>query len=150
MTHEEWLEINGASSFPPKIEGYWRPELKLPFNYGKTEAGKDFSYWNHNKYWKYPFPVVIDIEGFGASEKFEFLSLLREMQESPFTARVTFRGVSKNRLTGECNGNSEYTRDDWFWPSGYITYIESGVPPSRDFYRYITTVDLPTLPSYGR
>lgn len=150
MIHEEWLEINGDSSFPPKIEGYWRPELKLPFNYGKTEAGQDFSYWDHNKCWKYPFPVAIKIEGFGTPEFFEFMMLLREMQDSPFTEKQAYRGWSNSRLTNKQNGNSEYNRDGWKWPQGYMHYIALGVPPSREFYRFITTFDLPTLPSYGR
>lgn len=143
----DWLAANENSAFPPNIEGYWRPALELPAEASAMQAGKDFFYWDHNKIWKFPFPVVYMPEAYN---QHLFLLLLEEMEKSPFTKKTAYRGYSKHRLTGESNGNSTYEREDWSWPEGYINYIKLGVPPSRAFYKFITTVDCPELPSYGR
>lgn len=134
---EQWMAANEHSAFPPNIEGYWRTtlEVKPPPNIFVQEQKA------------LPFPVVYQPEGY---DKVLFVVLLREMEKSPFTKSVAYRGISMNRLTGEMNGNREYERGGWKWPQGYINYMELDVPPSRAFYKFITTLDCPSLPTYGR
>ena len=141
----EFIELNTGHYFPDGIEGYWRPGKELPSAYHGELYNKPFLYWQQNKIWQYPFPVVYEPEGY---DKNLFLIFLRELQESPYTKKVPYRGYSKNRLTGESNGNVEYERDDWKWPQGYINYIEAGVPPSRAFYKFVTGLDCRELPPY--
>lgn len=141
-----FMAANSKSAFPANTEGYWRKRLELPPESNSMVCGKPFMEWSQNKDWAYPFPVVYEPEGY---DKNLFLALLREMEDSPFTTKVVYRGISHSRLTGEAIGNCEFERDGWKWPQGYSHYIEAGVPPSRAFYRFVTTQDVPSLPTYG-
>ncbi|MEG0869483.1 MAG: hypothetical protein RSD49_06570 [Hafnia sp.] len=131
---------NRHAAFPIAVEGYWRPGPEAP-------AEGALSGVDSNSERNYPWPVIFEPKGY---EKTVFIALLKEMEASPFTERVLFRGISMNRLTNEPNGCAEYSRDGWTWPEGYLNYIKLGVPPSRAFYQFVTCIDLDTLPDYGR
>lgn len=118
-------EFNGDSKFPDFVEGYWRTSLDV-----KDEL---------------PFPIPWAVKGFN---KTEFLIALREVQESAKLER--YRGLSLNRWTRKAAGSAEYTKDGWTWPYAYGWYVERGVPPSKEFFRFITGKTCESLPSYGR
>jgi len=94
---------------------------------------------------KLPFPVKMVCPGY---RRAEFLQALDRVQ-SRLKPKV-FRGYSPNRWTGEFNGSAEYQVDGWKWPEGYRTYLEAGVLPSREFYKFITGQDVPGLPSFAK
>lgn len=146
---EQWMAANEHSAFPPNIEGYWRPALELPLQARGKEAGEDFFYWKHNQCWKLPFPVVCTPSA--DYDKEAFLQVLFAALRDPATKSVAYRGFSMHRLLkNRANGSRELERGDWKWPIGYLHYIEMGVPPSRAFYKFLTGIDDPVLPTYGR
>lgn len=104
--------------------GFWRPTIK------DTKV-------------KFPFPVAMKVRGYN---KTEFVKRL-EAKEKRMKPRM-FGGHSRHRWTGEKNGAREYIdeKNKMRWPSGTITYLKQGVPPSRAFYKYMTGKDLPNLP----
>jgi hypothetical protein len=138
--YAEFVEVNGEHAFPIGIEGYWRPGRDIP-------EGEDWSSDTKRATWHCPWPVIYEPEGY---EHDRFIVLLKEMEASPFTTSIQYRGFSLHRLTGEINGSREFERDGWKWPEGYLNYIKMGVPPSRAFYRFVTSIDLYSLPKYGR
>jgi len=117
---------NNQCYFPHRVEGYWRSKPK------KDETGL-------------PFPVINEVNVPEYSKE-EFLKALAEKEST--ASKVQFKGWSNCRLTGEPNGSSEYRQGGWSWPSGYISYIEKGVLPSRKFYQFIMGKDLEELIDY--
>lgn len=135
---EKFEELNANSSFPKNVEGYWRP----------AEKKSNDVFGSNQEHWDYPWPVVMDCHGY---DKNLFIILLKEMEESPFTRRVAYRGISMHRLKkGEHAGSEEFQRNGWTWPAGYMSYIEMGVPPSQAFYEFVTCMKCESLPTYGR
>lgn len=110
----------------PKTAGYWRQVV----NYSADDT--------------LPFPVITTARGYVKSA---FLNQLK-IAERAATQRA-YRGWSNNRWDGTANGSSEFNLNGWKWPSGYFTYLEAGVLPSREFYKFIMGKDLETLPSYS-
>ncbi|EPP7234061.1 hypothetical protein ACTOJ1_000977 [Shigella flexneri] len=117
---------NSQCYFPDGIEGYWRSKPK------KDETGL-------------PFPVVNEVNVPEYSKE-EFLKALAKKESN--ASKVQFKGWSNCRLTGEPNGSAEYSKNGWSWPSGYMSYIEKGVLPSRKFYQFIMGKDLEELIDY--
>lgn len=116
------------SFMPYKVEGYWRAT--------KSQIGLKF---DSQLPWPRTHPDAESVYG-----RDEFLIKL-QMFEAKARA-VGYKGWSRSRLTGECNGSREYEYRGWTWPEGYQHYIEHGVLPSRAFYEFVTGVDNPKLP----
>lgn len=119
---EVFEAVNAKCKFPRKVFGYWRRDI--------DKSSVD----------TLPFPVKMPVE----YDKRAFLSKLRDAQRN---ARLdAYKGTSKHRWTGKCAGCKEYSLDGWKWPEAAITYIKSGVPPSKAFYKFIMGTELATLP----
>lgn len=122
-THSKALfkELNAGKAFPRKVFGYWRPSI--------SARGK------------MPFPVAMDVRGY---DKADFLRQLTIKQRE---ARLTHdKGTAHNRWTGGNAGSGEYSLLGWRWPQGARTYLRAGVPPSKEFYKFITGRSLAGLP----
>lgn len=121
-------ELNLGTELPQGVEGYWRKVTKKCIE----------------KYpFVLPFPVAFDVEGY---DKNAFADALSKLENH--IAIRSYKTPAQHRWTGHPNGKLEYQSQEWRWPSGYIEYIKAGVPPSRNFYRYVMKADLPNLPEY--
>jgi hypothetical protein len=136
-------ELNDNSKFPYKVEGYWRSMAVIP---PKDDLpGANMRHYVNMQGAEFPWPVPVTPTGF---DQDAFLIKLMALESTLKPLR--YRGISRNRLTGESNGCAEYEYADWKWPEGYKEYIKNGVPPSRAFYNFVMGEDLDTLPTYGR
>lgn len=136
-----FLEANIDSKFPKGVEGYWRRQKDVP-SVENVIASKRLACEPESNL---PWPVAyFDIDGY------DLLFFLSKLAMKEKTAQLNnYRGFSIHRLTGKVNGSGEYESEGWRWPTGYRNYIEMGVPPSREFHRFITGIYLIGLPSYG-
>lgn len=121
-------DLNFGTELPRGVEGYWR----------KTSEKNIENYP-----FVLPFPVSYDIEGY---DKNAFVNALDKLENQ--TEIKSTKNPALHRWTGRPNGRLEYQSQEWRWPSGYIEYIKAGVPPSRNFYRYVMKADLTNLPEY--
>lgn len=118
-------KLNKGCYWDNKRAGFWRPSAALL-------PGE-----------RLPFPVITTCFGYS---KTAFIARLEEVQ-ADLQPRV-FRGMAKNRWTGEFNGCAEYRVDGWHWPEGYLTYLKAGVLPSGEFYQFVIGRHLKGLPTY--
>jgi len=120
----EWFTaINRNSVALEDHEGFWRGQVYTP--YSRNSQYRDDAL---------PFPVAWEIEDF---DYLDFAQRVRDLQNDSGTEEKRYRGVSAHRWHGGCNGNADYVRGSWRWPSGYTNYLTEQVPPSRKFYLWV-------------
>ena len=90
-------------------------------------------YWYNDDNRNFPMPVENTID---QSIKAVFVKKLRLVESK--AKRDAYMGSSICRLCKKVNGSEEYVYTGWFWPSGYLHYVEvHNVGPSRKFYEFI-------------
>ena len=108
-----------------KIEGYWKAKDSIGGG-AITAPGTS----------EYPTPVANTID---QSIKESFVNKLRQIEASENTEVIYYKGFSYCRICGIQNGSTEYVRDNWTWPEGYLHYIiEHNVSPTDEFYKYVS------------
>lgn len=122
-----WSRLNIGCQTQSKTAGFWRQTFE-----------KSSPFLGANSL---PFPVRMKLETF---EKEAFLKQLT-IEERKATKRP-MKGWSTNRWDGSKNGSTEFQYKGWRWPCGYRTYIEGGVLPSAQFFKFIMGYDLAGLP----
>lgn len=137
MRGKEWNDIfNGNSevSYNPATKTYME------------------GFWRTAKEWKkldlyQPFPIPFTPRNFNRKN---FVAALQVIEKKAQTRKS--KGTSPHRWTGKPNGDAQHQYTvkgvTFIWPEGYINYIKAGVPPTREFYKFVTGKDLPSLPSY--
>jgi hypothetical protein len=136
--------VPGERILPPvlsvqdKLQAQHNADARI---YNKTEG-----YWRqsvNDKSDKLPWPVPHDVVGY---DKDKFLDKLSEVEKE--AESIGYRGYSIHRLTNQLNGSREFRHKGWRWPEGLRSYIQHGVPPTREFHMLITGIDVRGLPEY--
>lgn len=121
------LELNGKSKSNDKVFGYWRPSPMT----GKSGL---------------PFPVAMKVKGYTFAEfKPKLNAWIRKCRT------VEYKGHAINRWTGAKAGAAEFQLNGWRMPSGALSYLSKGVPPTQEFYKEVTgktNLNLPSAKKY--
>lgn len=121
------LELNSKSKSNDKVFGYWR---------ASPLTGKS----------GFPFPVAMKVKGYTfATFKPKLTAWIRKCRT------VEYKGHAPNRWTGANAGAAEFQLNGWRMPSGALSYLSKGVPPTQEFYKEVTgktNLNLPSAKKY--